>query len=101
MVKERAGSGQDLKKKKKGKKKKKKKAFSDRVKRAGYKARLAAENVGTGQASFEEVMKGWKNSPGHNKNLLLADAEHMGIALVNEQKTEFKSFWTMVVGSSM
>ncbi len=46
-------------------------------------------------------MKGWKNSPGHNKNLLLADAEHMGIALVNEQKTEFKSFWTMVVGSSM
>ncbi len=73
----------------------------DRVKRSGYKARLAAENVGTGQASFEEVMKGWKNSPGHNKNLLLADAEHMGIALVNEQKTEFKSFWTMVVGSSM
>lgn len=73
----------------------------DRVKRAGYKARLAAENVGTGQASFEEVMKGWKNSPGHNKNLLLADAEHMGIALVNEPKTEFKSFWTLVVGSSM
>jgi uncharacterized protein YkwD len=73
----------------------------DRVKRAGYKARLAAENVGTGQASFEEVMKGWKNSPGHNKNLLLADGEHMGLALVNEPKTEFKSFWTLVIGSSM
>ncbi|MFN3869845.1 MAG: CAP domain-containing protein [Hyphomicrobiaceae bacterium] len=73
----------------------------DRVKRAGYKARLAAENVGTGQASFEEVMKGWKNSPGHNKNLLLADAEHMGLALVNDPKTEFKSFWTLVIGSSM
>lgn len=73
----------------------------DRVKRTGYKARLAAENVGTGQASFEEVMKGWKNSPGHNKNLLLADAEHMGIALVNDPKTEFKSFWTLVIGSSM
>jgi uncharacterized protein YkwD len=73
----------------------------DRVKRSGYKARLAAENVGTGQASFEEVMKGWKNSPGHNKNLLLADGEHMGIALVSEPKTEFKSFWTLVIGSSM
>lgn len=73
----------------------------DRVKRTGYKARLAAENVGTGQISFKEVMRGWKKSPGHNKNLLLADAEHMGIALVHDPKTEFKSFWTLVVGSAM
>jgi len=73
----------------------------DRVKRTGYKARLAAENVGTGQISFKEVMRGWKKSPGHNKNLLLPDAQHMGIALVHDPKTEFKSFWTLVVGSSM
>lgn len=72
----------------------------DRVKRTGYKARLAAENVGTGQIDFNEVMKGWKESPGHNKNLLLADAEHMGIALVQDPKSEFKSFWTLVLGSS-
>ena len=73
----------------------------DRVKRSGYKPRLAAENVGTGQISFDEVMKGWKNSPGHNKNLLLADAQQMGLALVYEPKTEFKSFWTLVVGTTM
>ncbi len=73
----------------------------DRVKRAGYKARLAAENVGTGQTSFEEVLKGWKASEGHNKNLLLADAEHMGIALVQDPKTEFRSFWALVLGASM
>lgn len=73
----------------------------DRVKRSGFKARLAAENVGTGQVDFGEVMKGWKESPGHNKNLLLADAEYMGIALVNEPKSEFKSFWTLVLGSQM
>jgi uncharacterized protein YkwD len=71
----------------------------DRVKRAGYNARLAAENVGTGQVTIEEVFKGWKESPGHNKNLLLADAEHMGIALVQDPKTEFKTFWTLVLGS--
>ncbi len=73
----------------------------DRVKRAGYGAKLAAENVGTGQISIEEVMKGWKESPGHNKNLLLADAEHVGIALVRDDKTEFKSFWTLVLGSPL
>jgi uncharacterized protein YkwD len=73
----------------------------DRVKRTGYNARLAAENVGTGQVTLEEVLKGWRESPGHNKNLLLDGAEHMGIALVQDPKTEFKTFWTLVVGSPM
>lgn len=73
----------------------------DRVKRAGYNAKLAAENVGTGQVSFSEVLKGWQESPGHNKNLLQAEAQHMGIALVQDPKTEFKTFWTLVIGSRL
>jgi len=73
----------------------------DRVKRTGYNARLAAENVGTGQTSIEEVLKSWQQSPGHNKNLLLPDAQHLGIALVHDTKTEFKTFWTLVVGTPM
>lgn len=73
----------------------------DRVKRTGYPAKVAAENVGTGQIDFGEVLKGWKDSPGHNKNLLLADANEMGLALVQDPKTEFKSFWTLVVGAPM
>jgi uncharacterized protein YkwD len=73
----------------------------DRVKRTGYRARLAAENVGTGQVDFAEVFKGWQESPGHNKNLLLSDAQEMGIGLVQDPKTEFKSFWTLVLGAPM
>ncbi len=73
----------------------------DRVKRTGYHARLAAENVGTGQIDFQEVLRGWEQSPGHNKNLLLSDATDMGIALVQDPKTEFKSFWTLVIASPM
>ena len=73
----------------------------DRVKRTGYNAKVAAENVGTGQATFDEVMKGWQESAGHNKNLLLSDATEMGIALVQDPKTEFKTFWTLVLGSSL
>ena len=73
----------------------------DRVKRTGYNAKLAAENVGTGQVNISEVFKGWQESPGHNKNLLLPDAEHMGIALVQDPKTEFKTFWTLVIGSAL
>jgi uncharacterized protein YkwD len=73
----------------------------DRVKRSGYSARLAAENVGTGQVTVEEVISGWKASPGHNKNLLLPEAEHMGIGLVQDSKTEFKTFWTLVIASPL
>ncbi|MBN9276133.1 MAG: CAP domain-containing protein [Hyphomicrobium sp.] len=73
----------------------------DRVKRAGYNAKLAAENVGTGQATFDEVLKGWQNSPGHNKNLLQPEAQHIGLALVHDPKTEFKTFWTLVIGSRL
>ena len=51
------------------------------------------------RTTLEEVMAGWKKSPGHNKNLLLPDAEHMGIALVHDPKTEFRTFWTLVLGS--
>lgn len=72
-----------------------------RVKRTGYPARLTAENVGTGQITIDEVFKGWQESPGHNKNLLLADAEEMGIALVHDPKSEFKTFWTLVLGSKI
>ena len=73
----------------------------DRVKRAGYNARVVAENVGTGQASFKEVLKAWKNSPGHNRNLLMPDVRNIGIAMVIDPKTEFKTFWTLSFGTRM
>jgi len=71
----------------------------DRVKRAGYNVKMAAEVVGTGQVTIDEVMKGWRASPDHSKNLLLTNAEDMGIALVQDTTTEFKTFWTLVVAS--
>lgn len=70
----------------------------DRVRRTGFKPILAAENVGTGQMSFQEVLEDWKLSPEHKRNLLLADASHAGIALVYKPDTEFKTFWSLVLG---
>lgn len=71
----------------------------DRVRRTGYRARVTAENVGTGQRSLNEVFRGWQKSQDHNANLLMADAEEMGIAMVQNPDTRFKTFWTLVVGS--
>lgn len=69
-----------------------------RVARAGYRPMLAAENVGAGQASFAEVLKGWQASRSHNRNLLLPDATQMGIALVHDPATRYRTFWTLVLG---
>ena len=70
-----------------------------RVQRTGYPVHLAAENVGTGQISLAEVFKGWQLSPGHNENLLLKDAREMGMALIIDPNTEYKTFWTLVLGT--
>jgi uncharacterized protein YkwD len=71
----------------------------DRVRKTGYGARITAENVGTGQQSLEEVFRGWQKSKDHNANLLLGDAEELGIAVVYKPDSQFKTFWTMVVAS--
>jgi len=70
-----------------------------RARQTGYGPRLAAENVGAGQRSFTEVLQGWKDSPGHNRNLLLNDATHMGIALATSPNSRYQTFWTLVLGN--
>lgn len=70
-----------------------------RAREAGFQPRVAAENVGAGQRSIAEVIDGWRNSPGHDRNLLLPDATHMGIALEVNPRTKFGTFWTLVLGA--
>lgn len=72
---------------------------TDRVKRTGYKPKTATENIGTGQTDFVDVFDGWIKSPGYDKNLLLSEAEDMGLALVQDPKTEFKTFWVLVLAA--
>ncbi len=71
----------------------------DRVQRRGYYFTIAAENVATGQKSWEKVFQAWKDSPGHNENLLRNDVTDFGIALVYEPKTTYQTYWAMVVAA--
>ena len=70
-----------------------------RVKRQGYRFTVAAENVATGQKSWPEVFQAWKDSEGHNRNLLLADATEFGIALVYEPDTLYTTYWAMLMAA--
>jgi uncharacterized protein YkwD len=70
-----------------------------RLTMSGYRFKVAAENVSVGQRSFAQIVEGWKQSAPHSRNLLLADAKHMGIAYEYKPDTKYKTYWTLVVAA--
>jgi uncharacterized protein YkwD len=58
------------------------KPFVVRLKASGYDAKLAAENIGAGYHTLAEAFSGWRDSPPHRANMLLAGATRIGIAAV-------------------
>jgi uncharacterized protein YkwD len=65
----------------------------DRVKQHGYEYCIVAENIAYefNSGGFEtaelarKLMEGWKNSPGHRKNLLHPDLMELGVALAHSE----------------
>jgi|GEM_PF-869814 len=76
-------------------------SHADRVQRQGYYFTIAAENVATGQKSWDKVFDAWQKSPGHNENLLRNDVTEFGIALVYNPDVRYETFWAMLVASPM
>ncbi|ETL93892.1 hypothetical protein F442_08337 [Phytophthora nicotianae P10297] len=73
--------------------------LGDRVRAEGYRYSTAAENVAAGQASVEDVMTSWWNSPGHRANILNEDVDNVGFALAtNEACGSYKTYWTQDFG---
>jgi uncharacterized protein YkwD len=71
--------------------------FNDRLKAQGYRASNAAENVGAGYHTLAEAFSGWRDSPPHRANMLLAGASRMGIAAVHAPKSKYKVFWALIL----
>lgn len=68
----------------------------ERVTQAGYTWRFVAENIAYGQDKVVAVMSGWRNSPGHNRNMLHKDAKEIGIGLAEAANGQV--YWVMVLG---
>ena len=69
----------------------------DRAARAGYHAKIASENVASGQKSFGDAMHFWEESPGHRTNLLRANATAIGVAMA--KSSSGRAYWTLVLGA--
>jgi len=69
----------------------------DRALHAGYAWRRIGENIAAGQASVDEAVAGWLDSPGHCANIMNASFEEMGLAYaVNPERG--RVYWTQVLG---
>lgn len=69
-------------------------AFSSRV--APANAGRAAENIAYGYDSFPKTLDQWINSSGHRKNLLMHEAERVGIASA-KSSADGRTYWAMVI----
>ena len=66
----------------------------DRMAEAGYDYNTAqGENIAYGYPTAEEVFEGWRDSPGHNTNMLHPDFEVIGIGYVSDGH-----YWTTAFG---
>lgn len=67
---------------------------------AGYKGMRVGENIAAGQATAEEAVQGWLESPGHCANIMREDFTEMGAAYaVNRARTPARIYWTEVLGT--
>jgi uncharacterized protein YkwD len=71
-------------------------APSDRLTRAGYRWRLAGENIASGTTSPEETMERWLASPRHCANLMNADFTETGVAYVADPSSRGRVYWVQV-----
>jgi uncharacterized protein YkwD len=69
--------------------------FASRV--AGLHTGEAAENIAAGTKTWSETLRLWKDSPGHNANLLQSQADSVGIAMARNDQTRYKTYWAMVI----
>lgn len=64
----------------------------DRIKAAGIKYTVAAENIAAGQPSPQKAVEGWMNSEGHRENILNPDLKEIGIGIA--RGGEYGIYWT-------
>ncbi|MBB3771061.1 hypothetical protein FHS55_001656 [Angulomicrobium tetraedrale] len=69
-----------------------------RLKAAGFSGLKAAENVGAGYHTLAEAFSGWRDSPSHNKNMLMPGVTRLGIAAVRAPRSKYSVYWAMVLG---
>ena len=74
-------------------------SFVDRLRDCGYTANTwLAENIAAGNDTAAQVFLQWRESPGHNANMLNPDLVAIGIARVFSDSATYGWYWTTDFG---
>ena len=73
--------------------------FAQRIKRSGYDAKVAVENIGAGYRTLAEAFSGWRDSPPHRVNMLHSGVTKMGIAAAYAPNSKYKVFWALILAA--
>ena len=73
--------------------------FAQRIKRSGYDAKVAVENIGAGYHTLAEAFSGWRDSPPHRANMLHGSVTKMGIAAAYSPGSKYKVFWALILAA--
>jgi len=71
-------------------------SFASRL--SGANVVTGAENIAAGTTTWADTLRMWKESAGHNKNLLMPGADLLGVAVARNENTRYKVYWAMVIG---
>ncbi|SEQ62634.1 Uncharacterized conserved protein YkwD, contains CAP (CSP/antigen 5/PR1) domain [Faunimonas pinastri] len=70
-----------------------------RLAKAGYGWQVADENIGEGYPTMAAAMLGWKNSPGHRKNLLDPGVTEIGIGAAEVSRSRYHYYWSLILAA--
>lgn len=70
--------------------------FSDRARAFGYPA--WGENIAAGNSTAAATFCQWKNSAGHNTNMLRAEHKTIGIGLYSGTNSKYRHYWVNTFG---
>lgn len=69
-----------------------------RVVASGYRAAIAAENIGAGQRTVAEVMGDWRESPSHYAALVDPTYTHIGFGFLAAFNAKYPTYWVQHLG---
>ncbi|HEX2009322.1 MAG TPA: CAP domain-containing protein [Roseateles sp.] len=75
-------------------------SLRERLRLAGYRMRLAGENLAAGPNTLDEALGQWLASPAHCDNLMAADFEQMGLACA-AGAAPYGHYWVLHLGRSL
>ena len=73
----------------------------DRMADAGYEGSPTGENIAAGYPTAEEVFEVWRESEGHNENMLDEEYAVIGIGLAENSDSEYGEYWTTDFGGAV